>query len=165
MNIEIRPLTVQDVPQYLAVTKQIDKETDLLGVSPNDPRPNILQMVASLRANRQIIFVAIVDKQIVGHLGMFWRRGQLERVKHSMNVGLGVLKSCWGNGIGNALFEAAEQWAKENNIKRLELEVMTHNDRGIALYKKRGFKIEGTKIASILINNTFINEHLMAKVF
>ena len=46
----------------------------------------------------------------------------------------------------------------------LELTVMTHNTAGIALYKKQGFAIEGTKRHSLLINGQFIDEFYMSKL-
>jgi RimJ/RimL family protein N-acetyltransferase len=49
-------------------------------------------------------------------------------------------------------------------VKRLELSVMTHNERGIALYKKMGFEIEGTKRASIYVNGNYVDEYLMSKI-
>jgi RimJ/RimL family protein N-acetyltransferase len=71
--------------------------------------------------------------------------GRNNRVKHVVHIGISVLKSHWGIGIGAKLFSIMEAWAKSDGIVRLELTVMTHNERGIALYKKMGFEIEGTK--------------------
>ena len=57
-----------------------------------------------------------------------------------------------------------EKWAAENGVKRLELSVMTHNERGLALYKKMGFDIEGIKRASIFVNGAYVDEYLMGKI-
>ncbi|BDS09722.1 GNAT family N-acetyltransferase [Aureispira anguillae] len=164
MNYTIRALKTSDVPEYLALTKYIDAETDFLGSAPTDPRPSMMQVIGMVKAQHQIIFVAEDEQGLVGHLGAFWRRGKGERLQHCMTVGLGVLKKCWGQGIGNALFEALESWATANGISRLELEVMTHNKAAIALYRKRGFEIEGTKRNSIKMGTQYIDEHLMAKL-
>lgn len=164
MKYNIRLLKTSDIPEYRALTKYIDQETDFLGASPNDPKPSMVQIIGLIQAERQIIFVAENEHGLIGHLGAFWRRGKGERLQHCMNIGLGVVKEFWGNGIGNALFEAIETWAKERGIARLELEVMTHNKAGIALYKKRGFEIEGTKRNSIKIGNQYIDEYLMSKL-
>ena len=101
---------------------------------------------------------------LIGHIGAFRRRGHGSRVKHCINVGLGVARDFWGLGIGTALMEAVELHVKPLGIKRMELEVMTHNEGAIALYKKMGFVIEGTKQKSILIGDQWIDEHLMAKL-
>lgn len=164
MEYNIRLLKTSDVPEYLALTRYIDAETSFLGSSPNDPKPSMVQVIGLIKAQRQVIFIAENEQGLVGHLGAFWRRGKGERLQHCMNIGLGVAREFWGKGIGNALFEAIEHWAKEQQIKRLELEVMVHNKAAIALYKKRGFEIEGTKRNSIKIDDQYIDEYLMAKL-
>jgi len=164
MEYTVRPLTTKDVYEYMALTKYLDSETDFLGSSPTDPRPNRIQIISSLKSGRQITLVAANKNGLIGHLGAFWRRGTGERLKHCMNVGLAVAKDFWGMGVGNALLEAAEEAAKEKGITRLELEVMTNNEGAVALYKKRGFEIEGTKRNSIKVGNDYIDEYLMSKL-
>ena len=51
-----------------------------------------------------------------------------------------------------------------HQIHRLELSVVTHNEAGLRLYKKMGFKIEGTKRHSLLIDGEFVDEYYMSKL-
>ncbi len=67
-------------------------------------------------------------------------------------------------GIGTALFIAMEEWAYKKRLHRIELTVMTENAAAIALYKKRGFEIEGTRKDAYIINNRYVNEYMMAKL-
>jgi RimJ/RimL family protein N-acetyltransferase len=46
----------------------------------------------------------------------------------------------------------------------LELTVMAHNTRGIALYKKQGFVTEGTRRDALLLNGHFMDEFYMSKL-
>jgi ribosomal protein S18 acetylase RimI-like enzyme len=55
------------------------------------------------------------------------------------------LKEFTGQGIGTRLFEEMQKWAVMQKIHRIDLTVMKHNERAIALYKKMVFEIEGTK--------------------
>jgi len=57
-----------------------------------------------------------------------------------------------------------EEWAQQHHIHRLELTVMAHNNAGVALYKKQGFEIEGTKRHSLLINGQYVDEFYMSKL-
>jgi len=57
-----------------------------------------------------------------------------------------------------------ERWAKKNNLHRLELTVMAHNEAALALYKKMGFEIEGRKKHTLFINGSFVDEYCMAKL-
>lgn len=66
--------------------------------------------------------------------------------------------------IGTNLFKELIDWASQNNIVRLELTVMTNNKGAIALYEKMGFKIEGLKEKSLLVDGQYIDEYYMAKI-
>ena len=41
---------------------------------------------------------------------------------------------------------------------------MTHNEAGIALYRRRGFEIEGTKKHSLLVGGRYVDEYYMARL-
>lgn len=41
---------------------------------------------------------------------------------------------------------------------------MTHNVRGIALYKKSGFEIEGIKKKSLIVGGEGVDEYYMSKI-
>ena len=60
--------------------------------------------------------------------------------------------------------QALESWAMENNCHRLELTVMSHNERAVALYTKCGFEREGVKRDSLFVNGKYVNEYYMSKL-
>lgn len=62
------------------------------------------------------------------------------------------------------MFGELEKWVKQNKTHCLELSVMTHNKAAIALYKKIGFKIEGIKKHSLLVDGLWADEYCMAKL-
>ncbi|MCP4442193.1 MAG: GNAT family N-acetyltransferase [Aureispira sp.] len=165
MDFKVRHLENKDIPEYLHLTKYIDNETEFLSVDPKDPRPKFMEMVGAVAQKNQLFLVAQhKDGYLVGHLGAFWRRGKGKRVRHCIHIGLGVVKDYWGKGVGTLMFKAMEKWAKEQGVTRLELDVMTNNERGVALYKKMGFEIEGTKRQSICIDGQYIDEYMMSKI-
>lgn len=47
----------------------------------------------------------------------------------------------------------------------LELTVMSYNFNAIALYHKVGFKQEGIKPKSLLVNGTYVDEIIMGKLY
>ena len=69
--------------------------------------------------------------------------GQLRRNYHKGSVVMGVTQKYTGKGNGSKLLEHLIEWCKMSSLHRLELTVMTHNERAIALYKKYGFSVEG----------------------
>ena len=62
------------------------------------------------------------------------------------------------------LFQELHKWAQSQNLHRLELTVKNDNEAGLALYKKMGFEIEGTKRHSLKVNDRFIDEFYMSKL-
>lgn len=77
---------------------------------------------------------------------------------------LGSLQQYAGRGFGTALFTETEKWAKNAGLNRLELTVMAHNQRALALYKKVGFRIEGTARNSLVVDDAYVDEYYMAKL-
>lgn len=67
-------------------------------------------------------------------------------------------------GIGRHLIESMIEWCRERGVCKINLEVFENNTRGIELYKRLRFKIEGTQTKAIFLNGKFINEHLMGLV-
>jgi len=90
--------------------------------------------------------------------------GQLDRIRHTATVGIGVLQAYSGKGLGQRLMHALEKVAAEGGIVRLELTVMTTNERAIAFYRRQGYQEEGRKIASVQIDGRYVDELVMAKL-
>jgi len=108
--------------------------------------------------------VAIVDKKIVGQLGMeVYTR---PRRKHVANIGMAVNENFRTQGVGTTLLAAAldlaQNWAA---VTRIELEVYTDNQSAIKLYKKHGFEIEGTAKNYAFRDGQYVDVYLMAKLF
>ena len=125
---------------------QIDAETEFLGV-PGQPHPWAGRPEAELRSlaqsGRGIVLLAVRGNgAIVGYLSAFC--GHFARNNGSVFIAVVGLIEAWrGRGIGTRLFETVEEWARRRGAWRLELRVSSLNDRGQALYHKRGFEIEG----------------------
>ena len=71
--------------------------------------------------------------EIVGYIGMYVSapEGEITNVA--------VREECRGNGCGNLLLQAMEQWAQKHRIERIVLEVRSGNAGAIHVYEKNGF--------------------------
>ena len=78
---------------------------------------------------------------------------------------MGVKDNVQGQGVGSALLETAidlaDNWV---NIKRIELNVYSYNDRAINLYKKFGFIIEGEAKSYAFRNGEYVDAYHMARI-
>jgi RimJ/RimL family protein N-acetyltransferase len=87
------------------------------------------------------IIQKLEDDQKIGSIslaGFNWQVG-------SAWVGIGIgLRDCWGKGFGTAAMRIILRYGFTGlNLNRIQLDVFSFNQRGIASYEKAGFKHEG----------------------
>ncbi|MBP1936554.1 RimJ/RimL family protein N-acetyltransferase [Paenibacillus sediminis] len=162
----IRNIKVDDAERFLNLSKQLDEETKFMLYEPGERKTTLeaqTERISSiLSSNNSMIFVAEADGEIVGYLGAFG--SDLNRIKHSVHIVVGILQKYTGQGIGSKLFQELEDWARKQHIHRLELTVMSHNQAAFALYKKVGFEVEGIKKHSLIVDDEYVDEYYMAKL-
>jgi len=61
-----------------------------------------------------------------------------------------VAPQCEGRGVGSALLEFAQRWAKEHRCKHLTLAVFPANARAQKLYERHGFGVETLRMAKLV---------------
>jgi RimJ/RimL family protein N-acetyltransferase len=151
----------------MAAAAQIDAETEFLGV-PGQPHPWANRPEAELRSladnGRGIVLLAVQPAgAIVGYLSAF--TGHFQRNRGNLFIAVvGLREAHRGQGIGTRLFEAVEAWAREHGLWRLELRVSSLNERGQALYRKRGFAIEGRIRAGVFRHGAWTDDFWMGKL-
>jgi RimJ/RimL family protein N-acetyltransferase len=162
----IRTICESDAKQFLNLCNKLDAETQFMMLEPGErtttPEEQRTQIEQLLQHKNQTVFVAEAGEQLVGYLAAIG--GEFKRNRQSVYIVIGILQVFTGQGIGTKLFQTLDEWAHQQHIHRLELTVMSHNQAGVALYKKQGFEIEGTKRHSLLVNGQFVDEYYMAKL-
>lgn len=135
----------------------ISKETDFLSFGEGEFGYTLKKEQEFLENNRKsrnsIFLVAKVDGKIVGTCGIHGK--DKPRIKHIADFGISVLKEFWGIGIGSYLIETIIDWACKNGLRKLNLTVREGNSRARHLYKKFGFKKEGTQKRGLRIKDRF----------
>lgn len=164
--MNIRAIQESDSEQFLRLGKLLDQETQFMMLEPGERTLTIEEQRQRIKnvlsQDNQMIFVVEDEHRLVGFLGAYG--GSFRRNRHSAYIVIGILQEYVGQGIGKQLFEALEAWALDHQLHRLELTVMSHNERGIHLYQKMGYKIEGTKHDSLWVNGRYVDEYYMAKI-
>jgi RimJ/RimL family protein N-acetyltransferase len=162
----IRQITVKDAEAFLNLRTQIDHETKFMMLEPGERQTTIEQecerLTTMLATDNQMVFLAVNKDEPVGYL---WANGgTYRRNHHNVHIVIGILAAYTNQGIGTRLFQACEDWARERGLHRLELTVMTHNQLGLALYKKIGFEIEGTAKDALRIDGSYVDLYTMSKL-
>ncbi|KGP71026.1 GNAT family N-acetyltransferase [Pontibacillus yanchengensis] len=164
--MKIREITISDAKKFVQLTKEIEGHSEFMLWEPDERTVTSEQQRKRIEAledvNNSTIFVAEEENKLVGFLVAMG--GNARRNQHTVYLVIGILKDYRGQRIGSRLFSELEKWGKERNIHRLELTVVTKNIGGLALYKKMGFIIEGTKKHSLLIDGEFVDEYYMSKL-
>ena len=93
------------------------------------------------------IFLAILDKEVVGLvIGVIEQIDEIDKltnycVKTGTVLELIVKKDIRGNGIGKSLLNQIEQYFKNMECKRINIEVFGPNEKGLNFYEKNNYII------------------------
>jgi RimJ/RimL family protein N-acetyltransferase len=156
----IRLAVPADGAALLALKQALDEETSFMLYEPGERRqaPEALPEAA----NSVALLAEDEDGALLGYVGAYG--GEARRNRHEAYVVVGVREAASGRGLGTALLGALDAWAEEHGIHRLELTVMAHNERAIALYRKCGYELEGTRRHSMRVEGRWVDELAMAKL-
>lgn len=157
MNLIIRLITEADLDAAHAYFSAIFAEHLPTLITREAPQPleDSAQFVRSHLGDHSAIFIALADGQIVGNIDI--TRQQREELRHRASIGMSVAASHRRLGIGRSMLSHGINWAAEQGIERLELEVTTNNPAGIALYESLGFIREGVRPRAIKRNGGYID--------
>jgi RimJ/RimL family protein N-acetyltransferase len=162
----IREIQVNDAGAFLALCKRLDEENKFMMLEPGERKTTLEEQEQRIReilsSDNQTIFVAEEDESLAGYLAAIG--GSYARSRHEVYIVVGILEAFTSRGIGTALFQKMDTWAREQHLHRLELSVMVHNTRGVGLYKKMGFEVEGVKRDSLFVDGAYVDEYYMGKL-
>ena len=106
--------------------------------------------------------VAEVEGQVCSSLGA--ERGKRPRERHVAEFGITVGTAYRDSGVGRAMLEALEVWAREVGVERIQLRVFDDNARARALYERMGYADEGVERLAIKFPDEYIDAVRMAKI-
>jgi RimJ/RimL family protein N-acetyltransferase len=108
-----------------------------------------------------VTLVAEIDGVVTGLLGA--ARGERPATKHGLEVGITVGEPFRGIGVGRALMESAESWARAHQIERMVLGVYDGNPIARSLYESLGYEVEGIERRNVKFPEGYRDTIRMAK--
>jgi len=163
--IEIRERDRNDVNEFCEFLSKLDNEAEYMLYEKGErdlDYKKIQKNIETIINNGDSCYIAVDENKIVGFIIAV--REKFIRTQHVATIVIGILEEYCGKGIGSLLFQNVINWANENKVKRLELTVIAENQRAMNLYKKVGFKLEGTREKSIFKDGKYYDELYMSKI-
>ncbi|MDQ0272777.1 GNAT family N-acetyltransferase [Cytobacillus purgationiresistens] len=165
--MHIREAIVGDGENLAILIKQVEAQSEYMLMEAGERKLSVEQQQKMIdrfnRSGNSAILLAETDEQqLVGYIIIVG--GTAKRTLHSAYLVVGILKDYCGMGVGTSLFQHLDQWAREKELSRLELTVVTENEAAVSLYKKSGFDIEGVKRGSFVKDGEFFDEYYMGKL-
>lgn len=162
MTVHIRPVTLADAEGYNRALDAVARERQFLRLVEAPPIAASRDFVSRNIENGNPHFIALVDDEVVGWCDIC--RDNSTGSQHVGSLGMGIMSSERGRGIGRALIEATLNQAR-SSFRRVELDVYASNTSAIALYEKVGFVHEGRRLGAIHINGQDQDILMMGQLF
>lgn len=162
MAVVVRQIRQADLAGYHAALDAVTRERRYLLALQAPPLEQLRARVDDAVERDLPLYVAECDACIVA-----WAEfavADQESTRHSARLTMGVLRDYRHQGIGSELLDAVIAHAWRCGLKRLELEVFSNNSVAIAMYRRRGFALEGTKRAARCIDGRYYDVEVMAHV-
>ena len=138
--------------RWLAVTSGFDERA-----TDDFIRTNIAQ------GNPHYVVVASPGERVVGWCDIVpalpW-----ESFRHVGRLGMGLLPSWRGHGLGRELLAVAMGDCGRRGFLRVELEVFASNTRAVRLYEDMGFRHEGRSVAACHLDGRWEDILRMARL-
>ena len=161
MKTVIRKIEKRDITGFHRVLDAVAAEGKyLLTVSPVSFE-KVEKFVENNIGNDYSQYIAENETEIIGWADIIPYSENSQ--SHIGNLGMGVISSCRGQGIGTKLLQKAVQHAWKKGLKRIELEVYSDNKNAIKLYHQSGFQMEGTRKYARYYAGAFQHCHIMAQ--
>lgn len=166
MKFFIRPVQVEDAAQITAIRRQAETARTMLSL-PSERAEQQEERIRNLgRNSHEFVAVTVLpagSEKIIGFAGISQK--ETPRLRHCGNMGIGVDKNCWDQGVGSALMEQLLELA-DNYLRlvRLELTVDFDNERAIHLYEKFGFEKEGVQRKACVRDGEYIDLVMMSRI-
>jgi RimJ/RimL family protein N-acetyltransferase len=155
-----------DAVALMKLKQRLDEETAFMLLEPDERDTSIQALARHLeevsQSENSVVIVAGRHGDLAGYVEL--AGGKFRRNRSTTDVVIGVLAEAGGQGVGTGLLEEAKRWAAARGLRRIELNVMAHNHRAIALYERVGFVHEGRRVGCLLIDGKFLDELSMAMI-
>ncbi|MBP1940711.1 GNAT family N-acetyltransferase [Cytobacillus luteolus] len=163
MDIKIRTAVIEDASQIIEHTRGVIEESTFMLTAPEEYNPTIEKEEEWIRDHLKdgnYLLVAEKSEKIIAVMN--FHRSKRSRLSHLGYFSISIQEAYCNMGIGRKLIEELLSWAEQqNDLEKVCLEVFSHNERAIHLYKKLGFIEEGRKVKFVKFTDDFYADEIL----
>lgn len=156
----VRPIEEQDISGFHEALDIVSRERKYLAFLEAPPFESTASFIRNNISEDHPQFVAVANGVIVGWCDVLPARPNTTH-SHSGVLGIGIIPEFRGKGLGRELMKQTIAKAHAKGLTRIELTVREDNLNAVALYKKLGFVVEGTKRNGVRVDGVYENLLLM----
>ncbi|MDY2630353.1 MAG: GNAT family N-acetyltransferase [Clostridium sp.] len=162
-SLILRKPNVNDAEKIIEYLNIVGGESDNLLFGKNEFHLSVEQereYIKNLNNSKDAFMVmGIINNKVVS-IAQIRKLGR-KRIEHNSEIAISVKKEYWGLGIGSAVMSELIEFARNNDIRNIELGVKASNSKAIKLYEKFGFEKVGCHKNYFNVNGVFDDEILM----
>ena len=159
----VRHASPGDAPALVDLAESVGREDGrwILGTGPWRSVSDERRYLRTIHRHPDAaVYVAEDGTRIVGRLSL--SRDPHPASRHVADLGLMVAESHRRQGVGTMLLEQAVVWAREAQVRKLELHVFPWNEPALGLYEAFGFEREGYRKRQYERGDELVDAVLMA---
>jgi RimJ/RimL family protein N-acetyltransferase len=116
-----------------------------------------------LRTGDGLALVAEADGDVIGTVQISMERNVVSSHVGTLSI---VVADGWREvGIGSAMVQAAQEWARQKGLLKVSLAVFPDNERAIAVYERAGFVREGLRRRQYRADGGVLRDELLMAWF
>jgi ribosomal protein S18 acetylase RimI-like enzyme len=109
----------------------------------------------------RIFFVATVGSEVVGWVHL--KHPEIEKLRHTAELTVGVLEAYRGHGIGSHLLERGLEWAASHGFERIYQSVPATNEAAVEFLEDRDWAVEAVREDHYKLEGEYVDEVMLAK--
>lgn len=162
MNIVIIPITETYFYGLRQALDAVAREKQFLTFLKAPPMEECFAFYRHIVKNDICHFIAIQEGVVLGWCDVLPTHG--ESRAHVGELGIGLIPSARGLGIGRKLIETALSKAWGEGFTRIELSVRADNTHAKAFYERFGFVVEGLNRNDFFVDGVYYDSYSMALI-
>jgi GNAT superfamily N-acetyltransferase len=144
-QVSIRPAVASDRPAVLALADRLPAfgpTTRPASQIADRERVALTTALAQPDSGSALLVAEQPARGVIGVILLETRRDYFTNEAHGYVAILAVAREAEGQGVGGALLQAGEDWARANRYSKLTLAVFKDNERAKQVYERQGWRCE-----------------------